>query len=227
MKKVLLLALAGVLIFSSNTKAQRQWAVKLYQNTDYHKVTEDYFWSREKRIVTSAYQVNFSRLSLALHLSSQRKWEHELALSYSGDVVPIAYKVSNSREESIHTKFYSVQYELLRNLTNSDSKFHFLLGGSILPYWAKLNHHPLVATRFFRYDRHIGGSLNLIPYAVFKPTERWLIDLNVRIGLYDLRQYKRRIYNPAIPVKQQVDREIQHTLLPKTYTIRLGIGYRL
>ena len=61
----------------------------------------------------------------------------------------------------------------------------------------------------------------------YKFSQRFSIDLNVPLKIYDLRVEKNKIKNPAIPIRQQTTNDYNHIYLESAYSIRLGLMYKL
>ena len=175
MEKGYLYFLFFTLINSQYLIAQSEWSLKLYQNTDVRYIAKDYYLTNQGATYQSKYEVDFSRLSLSLHLNPKNEWKHEFDVSFSNHVIPLSHIIDKTDKHESSSRFYSAQYELLRNLFNTNKKLNFLLGGSVLSYWTRLNHTSSVREYFSTYQQYMGSTLNLMPHAVFKPSDRLTI----------------------------------------------------
>jgi len=86
---------------------------------------------------------------------------------------------------------------------------------------------PLVPLIFYRYVKKYGFSLNFIPRIMYTVSTKILLDLNIPIKVYDLREEEQKIENPAIPIRQQTNGGLASVFFENVYTIRLGIVYKL
>ena len=127
----------------------------------------------------------------------------------------------------MRSNFLAGQYELLYSLNDREKRFRLLLGMALLSYWTKFQLQPTIPNSFYSHDRYIGSRINVTPHATFRLTKKLLVDINLKLGAYEIRQYQQFIKNPAIPENLQRENKIQHKFFPIAHTLRLGLEYRL
>jgi hypothetical protein len=120
-----------------------------------------------------------------------------------------------------------LRYELSKTLTSKDKPFAFLLGVGINPYYVHIEYEPNVETVYYSSKQLYGFALNITPRIKYKLSQRFGIDLNVPLKVYDLRGEKNHVKNPSIPIRQQTANGYSNIFLESVYTIRLGLKYKL
>ncbi len=185
------------MLFSAATIvfAQKEINLKLYQNTDFFPVQNP-----------PSQQVKFNRFSLAASLQGKRKLVHELELfipEISKPIdqasFPMTYEFygETSNTKNTFTSF-SFRYEL-STILHQSKRLAFGLGGGINPYYTKTESVPLVPFVFYRYAKKYGFSLNFIPRVMYTISAKILLDLNIPIKVYDLREEEQKIGEPRHP----------------------------
>ena len=207
---------------------QKSIGIKLYQNTDFFETKYHHSWNT----VTTVRNVNFTRFSLALSLHTRKNYVHELEvlvpeISKSLDDIqyPMSYdfRIHPSIQSSGST--YSLRYEINRTLTNQAERFQFNLGAALNPYYVFFEHIPHETNVYYSSTRQYGFAFNIVPRMTYKLGQRFSLDLNVPLKLYDLRVTETEIHNPAIPVRQQNNTEYNNLFFESAYTIRFGVMY--
>lgn len=122
---------------------------------------------------------------------------------------------------------YSFRYELSKNFTNETKRLGFGIGGGINPYYVHIEYIPSTEAAFYSSTEFYGFVVNLTPRISYKLSNRFDIDLNVPIKIYDLRWEKIQVDNPAIPIRYQTFVDIDNIFFENAYTMRLGVQYRL
>jgi hypothetical protein len=217
-KKILLLC-PGLLAFNF---LPAQIAIKLYQNLDYVK------YNIEEGIYEQEPEIYFARTSLAIQFANRDDLFHELEFSYAQVAIPVVHQVFPSVEfVDVNKDYVGLQYELNKVLVKG-SDFRFSLGGGTLLYSLLTQRDPQTNVDvYFREDRYIGAVINLIPRIQYNISKQFLVDLNLKFGLLDVHYYERRINNPMLPMRQQLQKSCETDFLPEAYNVRIGIGYRL
>jgi hypothetical protein len=229
MRKIVFTAL-----FISNviySLGQNSFGVKIYQNTD---IFETQYYESRTRNVTKVENLNFGRISLAMDIDTKKGYTHEIEflipeVSKSLDDVhfPLNYKFRKDETFDGEASSYSLRYEVSKTLTNKAKRFSFLLGVGINPYYVHIEYEPNVETTYYWSTKLYGFALNITPRIKYKFSQRFSIDLNVPLKIYDLRGEKIRIKNPVIPIRQQTTNDYDNIFLESAYTIRLGLMYKL
>jgi hypothetical protein len=227
MKKIALIAL----IASSATYSfgQRTFGVKIYQNTDIFATRYS-----ESGIpgTTKVENLNFGRVSLALNIETAKRVSHEIELlipevSKPLDKVqfPMNYEFGKNANFDGNVSSYSVRYELSKAFTDEDQRFTFLPGAGINPYFVNIEYEPNVETSFYHSTTLYGFALNMTPRVKYDVSQRFSIDLNIPLKVYDLRAEHSMVKNPAIPIRQQTNNSESHIFFESAYTVRFGLMY--
>jgi hypothetical protein len=211
---------------------QKAIGIKLYQNTDIFEIR--YFESMIKH-VEKLDKVNFTRVSLAVDIDTKEGYTHEIEF-----MIPEVSKSYDKIRHAMNHEFqketpdfegqassYSLRYELSKTLTNKANKLDFNLGVGLNPYYVLVEYIPNVDTRYYSSTKLYGFVMNLIPRVIYKLSDRFSVDLNVPLKIYDLRAEKRTIKNPAIPIHQRTTINYSNIFFESAYTIRLGLMCKL
>ncbi|HEY5751202.1 MAG TPA: hypothetical protein VIU12_34300 [Chryseolinea sp.] len=215
----------GICSFGQN------FGIKIYQNTD---LFENQYTDSRAKTVTKVDNVNFSRFSLALDRETKKGYTHEIELlipevSKSLDNIqfPMNYKFRQGTSFDGQASSYSLRYELSKTLTSKDKRFGFNLGLGVNPYYVHVEYIPKDERTYEVSTKLYGFALNVIPRMTYKLSQRFSMDLNVPVKVYDLRGEKTRIKNPNIPLSQQENTEQSSIFFESAYTVRLGVMYKL
>ena len=226
MKKLLT---AILLLGAASASGQKSFGVKVYQNTDIFDI--DY---REAGNTTNVNKTNFNRISLALNLRTKNSLVHELELfipelskSLENIQYPMDYELRKGDTFDGEVSSYSIRYELSKKLTDETKRFGFTLGAGINPYYVYIQYFPKVETTYYASSELYGFALNIVPRLEYKLSNRFHLDLNIPLKVYDLRGEKIRLDNPAIPIRQQTSTDGDQIFFESAYTIRLGLMYTL
>ncbi len=230
MAVILLIGLQPVVHAQKYSSGDRHILIKIYQNTDYVRLQKEVWSEPQQRYVRSDnFQLYLNRFSVALQMRTPKDWEQELEAFYSNEAVSIAWEQKlGHRPSNFSTRitFLSLQYELLKSFNTAD-KFSFLLGGGVSPYFVLLEKTPYSTNSFPGEERLIGGTININGHTQYNFRYRWVIDLNLRLGLCDFRYQQTHVANPVLPISAQRSDSFEFKLLPQAYTLRLGVGYRI
>ena len=120
---------------------------------------------------------------------------------------------------------YSFRYELSKDVLSISDRFTVNLGLGINPYYVDVDYESQVDTKYSRSYKFYGGVFNIVPRLNFKLSNRFAVDLNMPVKVYDLRYSEQRIYNPFIPIRHQTTKDTNHIFMEGSYTIRLGLLY--
>lgn len=229
MKKILLTTcFFSTIIYSYG---QHKFGIKIYQNTDIYKT--QYYESGINKL-TNFNNVNFNRLSLAIDIDTKNNFTHEIEflipeISKSTDDIqfPMSYEFIKDITFDGKASSYSLRYELSKTLTRASGRFAFNLGLGVNPYYVHIEYIPNVETAFYASTKLYGLALNMTPRIKYKLSERFSMDLNIPLKIYDFRGERNMVNNPAIPIRQQITNRFNNIFLENAYTIRLGLTYRL
>jgi len=204
---------------------------KLYQNTDIFPVQCTNLNPRE---TTKQVKTNFSRISVAFVLHSKKNYFHEIELmipEFSKPMeklkFPMNYRIWKADAYDETGSSFSFRYELGKLLAEKSKPVDFLLSAGLNPYFVQLEHTPTNTNGYYNLATFYGVALNVTPRLHFRLNQRFSIDLNAPIRIYNLQVGKYRQDNPILPIEQQRRTEINHLFFEPVYTIRLGLMYSL
>lgn len=228
MKTFHLFLIFGAVLCDLTAFSQNGRTIKIYQNTDIVKMYRS-DWSNALGYVPSdKYEVSFNRISLAIMWNSP-VWFQEIEVSYSSESAPVSWSPRPEHPgaftNTLH--FASVQYEIGKHITAPRKKIDFILGAGLTPYWLNFEKEPRISNAYRATQLYMGSVISANAHAIYRLSNRFLADLNLKLGLFDFRFNREHIYNPAIPVRQQVNETYSFDFLPDAYTIRVGLGYRI
>ncbi|HEU5292956.1 MAG TPA: hypothetical protein VFU05_20055, partial [Cyclobacteriaceae bacterium] len=177
--------------------------------------------------------VNFNRISFAIDFATDKGFVHEVEIlipevfkPLDKFQYPMNYELRKGDTFDGTASSASVRYELNKSLTGNEGKFSFLLGAGINPYYVRIEYEPHDLTTYRLLTEFFGFALNVTPRIQYKFGQRFSMDLNVPLKIYDLRMEASRIFNPNIPIRDQKVQETSNIFFETAYTIRLGLLYK-
>ncbi|HZI26156.1 MAG TPA: hypothetical protein VFD46_13825 [Chryseolinea sp.] len=229
MRKIVLVAL-----FISNviySFGQNAFGVKIYQNTD---IFETQYYESRTMEMTKVKNVNFNRITFAVDIDTKKGYTHEIEFlipeiskPLENIQFPLNYEFRKDETFDGEASSYSFRYEVSKTLTNKAKRFSFLLGAGINPYYVHIEYEPNVETTYYSSTQLYGFALNITPRISYRVSQRFSVDLNVPLKIYDLRGEKNKTENPAIPIRQQTTNDYSNIFFENAYTIRFGLMYKL
>jgi hypothetical protein len=66
-----------------------------------------------------------------------------------------------------------------------------------------------------------------IPGVKIKLNDKLAIDINIPLGIYDIRLVRTKNDNPLLPVEDRKNMEFEDNLIPDFVHVRLGICYNI
>lgn len=219
------------LLIAMCSYGQQKFAIKVYQNTDLFEAT--YNEQRTDQLTKYNY-LNFHRISVALAITSKNDLIHELEILMPEITKPtddIQYPMNYAFRKDItfdsKASSYSFRYEVSKSLTAQSARFAFDLGLGINPYYVHIEYVPKVEATYYWSAKLYGMVFNIIPSVKYRLSNRFSIDLNMPLKIYDLRGERNQVDNPAIPKRQQTTKDVDNVFFEQAYTIRLGLMYDL
>lgn len=218
--------LALLLIFIClSISGYAQTAIKLYQNLDYEINPQAYVYGQSEG--GSSSDLHVSRTSLALQFGNSKKYFHEVELSYAENAIPIVHEVFPQTDYYETTNnYFGIQYELNKRLAGS-GQFFFSVGGGFLLYHLTSNQEAVTDDRWNRKQHYTGGLLQVIPRLQYQISKKLFADLNLKLALFDIQRFETYVDAPMLPVRKQTEVSTETAFFPSSYTVRLGLGFRL
>ncbi len=233
MRRMFRIILTVLFLFNAvHSFGQKSFGIKIYQNTDIFEIQFSESLTNE---VEKFDKVNFFRLSLALNIQSKKGYIHEIEFSvpdvsksYDNLRYPMNYEFKKEMPDfEGQASSYSLRYELSRTLTSKTRRIGFNLGIGINPYYVLVEYIPTANTRYYSSTQLYGFALNMVPRINYKISQRFSIDFNVPLKMYDLRVKNYRVKNPSIPIHQQTKIDYSNHFFESAFTLRLGLLYKL
>ncbi|MCB0656192.1 MAG: hypothetical protein KDC57_08660 [Saprospiraceae bacterium] len=119
-----------------------------------------------------------------------------------------------------------LQYAL-SHLFLPGSKIRPAVGVGVQPYARYTSTQPLSSLGFPVRNVLLGTSVVFIPRMIIIRGERWLIDVNVPMGILDLFWQRKVIQNPILSAQNQSNIAVKSTWLPDLLQVSAGVAYRL
>jgi hypothetical protein len=242
MKKIfpLLIALApAYLSFAQNPQPDYKIALKIYNLASLEEYTNV---TASENDSSTQYTFNTRKLDIfhptfAYQWSNKKEDFHEIELtrfSLSNTVFGAQSQMGNSNStmlsgsERMRTIDISVRYEYIRNFRKGlDKKMLPSLGFAINPYCNHIVTQPIVSTSFPTSSWHLGARMFVVPRLNFTLSKRIFLDINIPICIVDNYQLRNKYANPAIPLDNRITYSNLFELLPRVYSIRFGVGFKL
>lgn len=101
------------------------------------------------------------------------------------------------------------------------------LGVGISPYFQGLGVILNVSNRFKTRETYLGANFFVAPRINYFINEKFFLDLNIPVTLFDLHLQSVVEDNPAIPVSQRKTSSLNFSMLPKIFSARVGVGMKL
>lgn len=232
MTKALLSTLILLVGLHSMTDAQdidasQKRIFKLYLNGSYYNRTEHADLKNEEM------QFQLNGLSIALEIKRNKFISHEF------EILPIFIKVTDSKtylfNEDLETLTAGSKNTNLGSAFRHQMNHSFLTNKKIDPYiglssqlFMDFNKSiPATSNVFERSELDIGVIFSVVPGININLNKRLAVNLNVPMGLWEIKYNKTNLENPAIPPNEQTNSKLVTEFIPKQLRFRLGISYHI
>lgn len=170
--------------------------------------------------------ITFPRFNPAVSLYTKNHNFHELELSslifrrnaYNG--VEYALNTYNKTQFNLGLR-YSYNYRLYMK-----NQLGVYLGAGTNLFYNQNTYSPLASSSFPGYDSKKGFDLNITPRLTWKFNEKWYLDVNIPVNVYQQAWGTSKWDNPAYPVKDSKTITSKGQVFPNQYTVNVGIGLR-
>jgi len=211
--------------------------LKLYANAFYaYNENDDYKGSLPSNVkyLYEQEKYGFGALSFAIDIQGKNNLSNEFELMpidiqiiddnvtfNFGDTIPQA--MGGSKITSIESYF---RYQLNYCFTKKGIIKPYI-GFSSKVYYDFLRDNPNVSTKFMRTNQNIGLNFAIIPSISIKLSEKFAIDFNMPISIYDIKLNVDNYVNPIIPYDDQKTNKIISQMFPKKLNFRIGLTYTI
>jgi hypothetical protein len=227
--------LLACLTISAGAFAQREYRIKLYQHTSSLETVYQYQSggatsekSRDRHFTTGTFSVAFNVVSL------RGGFHHELEIfvpEINRSAQNVQFPKNFGLSQSVLTRdvisAYAARYEINQDITNVTKRFVLNLGLAVNPYHIEMEFSPREGNVYDRNVRVTGTNINIIPRVSWQLTDRFSLELNVPVNIFNVYRSKRHVDNPILPKEGQTNVGTEHKFFENIYTVRFGVAYTL
>lgn len=175
-----------------------------------------------------------------LHPSFAVMWKGKNHISHEVELANFsAQKVDSSTQKQNTSLFFSgkkenllfiaLRYELMYRIGKDNARFSPIISVGIKPYMHYDNVNPYSSLLYPTRVWGVGAKFNVTPRLNVKLTEKWFLDFNVPINLFDQKIQGYTIKDPSASLNQQ--RNTHFNFAPFSgiadISARVGVGFRL
>jgi hypothetical protein len=218
---------------------------KQVKNTFHFKVYYNFYFGSDKNIIESKYYnytvkyeattANIGRISASFAIENPKSI-HEIELSrisinkvdngtFIFHGIYDTAQVTSGQKTTIFN--LNIKYEYNRRILKIKDRFEFLLGASAEPYIESIISKPIISTSFKSKGLYVGSKLYLTPRAIYNLDNRFYLDLNFPVEIYDFYFLHVRIFNPTLPEDLKKSNEFHSDFFNKIFQFKLGFGIRI
>jgi hypothetical protein len=121
----------------------------------------------------------------------------------------------------------NIRYEYIRRIVNVKDRMEFLVAASAEPYFESFIILPKIYTSFTTKQLYLGSKFYFIPRAIYNISNKFYIDLNFPIELFNFYWVRSRIKNPTLPINLQRSNVFHSNFFNDIFRLRLGIGIKI
>jgi hypothetical protein len=244
-KSVVLSALAFAFLLNGQTAIAQEnnsaKAVKLYTNFSWTS-TEDR-WSLDSANSTSSLlenketQIDYFTPAFAIYSPNGNFQELEISrlqFNHSNNAVRIQTDSTGQTSDIVIGQkitrifiAFRYEYDILLFKQKTENKVQWYTGFSASPYFSNSKFSPIVSNLYPTNENKMGVTLSVIPRLHYNVNDRWFVDLNVPVNLFDFNVNVKNDSNPTLPDSQNKTTTLELETFPSQVLIRLGVGLRL
>lgn len=197
------------------------------------KVFSGYEYSRESKVDNSVNEFHtngdFNLLNSISYSFGKKDKFHEIELlrivsGFQRDEIKFNGIITNGNK--IFETEIMLRYSYNFQLTTNSQKVKSYLGIGLFPYFTNIKSKPLFGNSFEIKNQNFGITTEIIPRLNYSFNKSIFLDVNIPVSIFDVRLERRRIENPEIPLRQQIDYQLRKNFLPILVRASLGIGYK-
>jgi hypothetical protein len=211
---------------------------KLYINGFYHNETgpdRDIFPEDEIEHFFEKKVYDFNNLSIALEMNSGKFITHEFEL------MPLGVE----KNDEVHYMLYTPDSisrvtdggvtTTIQSAFRYEARHYFVSDKTVLPYLALSSqlfydyskYEPAISIAFAEREHCIGLLFSLIPGFCININRKLAIDINMPLGIYDVRFTGTKNENPLLPVGDIKKPGFESNIIPEFVHVRIGIAYTI
>jgi len=178
---------------------------------------------------------DFGNLSFAVELLNDKFFTHEfefmpIKIKHNDEVELLTYTqlnhtltISGGKSTSVETAF---RYQLNHYFNNTKKVVPYIgLSPQLFYNYYKLN--PATSNQFPNTEQNIGINLAIAPSLLINISNKFSLDFNIPLDLYEIKLNAVNCENPAIALEAQKKTKIEGQLIPKTLNVRFGLVYKI
>lgn len=234
---IFLLFLSGTLLGQEQAK---KIDVKLFTNFDftpkYIYLNKDTNWNENIEYNREINGFNFSP-AIVFHNKKGNYSEIEISRlnyksTYNEDYFVLDSSDSHNDVLSSEYKmqfeiFLRYEYKIVLFKKKDWKKLKPIIGFSATPFYHWEKEEPMVSSGFSKSASYFGLSLSLVPRVRYNLNEKWYLDFNVPVSLFNLSYNTFKNENPAISIENRRESSIDFYNTPIGFAVRFGVGYML
>ena len=226
-------------LISQNSNTDYKYGIKLYNLSRYEEIekpkflnstTQNYYFDKKDNLQifhqTVAFQWktkknNFHEIELV-----DMKFEKQKSITQiRNDSLHGIMTVSGATltETSIAARY---EFTLVFN-KQKDKRFVSSLGFAASPYYLSYKSVPELSSSFPVAEKHIGLKMFVTPRMTYYFKKRMFFDVNVPVCISQTEFSQEITGDPSVPTAQRDISSFDARILPKLFSVRLGIGIKL
>jgi hypothetical protein len=219
--------------FAQNPNLDSKYAVKLYNLTTY----EDYSNSGNDTNV-NAFRYSNENLRI-FHPTFAFQWKTMCNNFQEVELTDFSFGITGhdasdttgiedqGNDKKFTTAYVSARYEYILNFNKKkDTKFVPSLGFGINPYYWHYTDSPEASNAYWNAENIFGARYFLTPRLTYYFSNKFFIDLNIPICLFDTYFESYKSEDPTLPIEEQRTSSFTLEAFPKVFSGRIGVGLK-
>jgi hypothetical protein len=228
----LLILLLLVQVLCGQNNDQKKLDFNFYYRFEFSSLTDEQYGFHDT-FKTNQKQFSFGNLSPAFRLYT-KKSVHEFELThlsilredYNYDVshIGVSYPLHGFKNFEFRL---NLRYEYIISLITIKERIGFTISPSIEPYILFSNYKPRLSSEYQTKHFQFGSFFHIIPRSYIHIGERFSLDLNFPVEIYDLRRSRTKVLNPSLSEDDRVNSVFEDDFFGGNFRFRIGLGIRL
>jgi hypothetical protein len=234
-----ILFMTGAAITAQNTNLDYRFGIKVYNlsTLDQHeKIISDPI-TIQSYTVENREIYNFLHPTFALQWMTPKKHSHEIELTelmlnkvssstrYRNDSTGASFLMGGDERKSTAI---SLRYEFILNfMRNKETRFVPSVGFAGNPFYEQHSYQPMISGQFPSKETRAGIRGFVVPRIAYYTKKKLYFDLNLPLCLLEGYYQNESTKDPLVPVEERSVSNINFSMFPKYYSLRVGVGIRL
>ena len=229
----------SLLLTAQDNPISKNIKLKLYVNGFYQAIENNDYNGISSGNLMHQFEnkkYDIGALSFAVEIGSYKKLKHEIELMpVKFDYDNILHTITRIEEDRTLTATWGEKITSFKAACRYQINYYFIQNKNVMPYFGLSSQFfyevnrikPSISIGSITKDQFWGLLFAITPSVIFNVTKKLSIDLNIPVGLYDIKINSEKIDNSAYPEHNGTTSKIIGEFIPKTLNIRLGICYNL